>query len=82
MNPHTACRFNRLINADARAHGKTDERFRNQALNAHRRRLKTQLPSTKTIQFEPDAVRLLASSMTSFHGAAITKTEVLLTPKQ
>jgi len=67
-------------NLMAHAGGKIDERFRNQVSKAHPRRLKAQFPSTKTIQFEPDEVRLLASSMTSFLGAAITKIETLLTP--
>ena len=67
-------------NLMAHAGGKIDERFRNQVSNAHPRRLKTQLSSTKTIQFEPDEVRLLASSMTSFVSTAIQKIEALLTP--
>jgi hypothetical protein len=64
----------------AHAGGKIDERFGNQVSKAHPHRIKTQLPSTKTIQFEPDEVRLLASSMTSLVSAAIQKIEGLLTP--
>jgi hypothetical protein len=41
-------------NLMAHAGGKMDERFRNQVSNAYPRRLKTKLPSTGTIQFEPD----------------------------
>jgi hypothetical protein len=67
-------------NLMAHAGGKIDERFRNQVSNAYPRRRKTKLPSTGTIQFEPDEVQLLVSSMTSFLGAAITKIEALLTP--
>jgi hypothetical protein len=66
----------------AHAGGKIDERFRNQVSKAHPRRLKKHLPSTKIIQFEPDEVRLLASSMTSFVSAVITKIEALLNPNK
>jgi hypothetical protein len=59
----------------AHAGGKVDERFLKQVSGASPRRLKASLPSAGTIQFEPEEVRQLASSMIAFVDQAIARLE-------
>jgi len=59
----------------AHAGGRIDERFLRQVAGAIPRRLKLSVPASGVIQFEPEEVRQLASSMTSFIDQAIAKLE-------
>jgi hypothetical protein len=59
----------------AHAGGKIDEQFLKQVSGANPRRLKASLPAAGVIQFEPEEVRQLASSMTSFIDRAIVTLE-------
>jgi hypothetical protein len=62
----------------AHAGGKIDDRFINQVSGASPRRLKVTLVRGIAIQFDPNEIRVLSSSMTAFIEAAIEKVTSML----